>query len=114
MSEGGPLTSILCRNDIGLVYQQLCLGLALEMTKWYNIGLALGIDKGTLEGIGRRAGPGNDYKALLEMIQKWFFIEAEPTWKKVCASLCSLYVGRHVLAKQIEHYVLTQGMLYYR
>ncbi len=107
MSEGGPLTSILCRNDIGLVCKQL----SLAMTKWYNIGLALRIDTGTLEEIGRRAGPGNDYKALLEMIQKWFFIEAEPTWEKVCASLCSLSVGRHGLAKQIERDVLRQGML---
>ncbi len=74
---------------------------------WYNIGLALNMSLGTLDGM---EGP---YKrprdCLREMLREWLRTSPpDPTWEGLIAALKDPIVGHGTLARQLETKYCTQ------
>ena len=69
-------------------------------TKWYNIGLKLGIAPGTLDSI-KLAEKQNPDECITTMINRWLRDDKfEPTWKLIDEALRSPMVGYGKLADQ--------------
>ena len=68
--------------------------------KWFQFGVELGIQPGTLKSIKRKSLQDPD-ECLLELLTEWLKTE-EPTWKKLVEALKSDTVSEANLAKRIE------------
>ena len=67
--------------------------------KWYNIGLELNIDPGTLDSIeGSNKGIDDRFRVMLTTWLK--MIDPTPTWEALAEALRSPIVGHEQLAKQ--------------
>ena len=68
---------------------------------WYNLGVQLGLDPGTLDAIeqDKRGNPGH---CLTEILKKWLSSPGlRPSWSSLARSLRALPVGREDLAKKL-------------
>ena len=74
------------------------------VTKWYNLGMALGVRKGQLNVIRdshkTSANPAED--CLREMLDEWLNNTVQPTWEDVAAALEQKVVSRRRLAQTIR------------
>ena len=72
-------------------------------SKWYNIGLQLGITSGTLDSISK-ANNQNPDDCLTAMIKDWLRSgRPKPLWAAVARALKSPMVGYAQLAEQLPH-----------
>ena len=70
-------------------------------SKWYNIGLKLGISASTLDSIGKATNQNPD-DCLTAMIKDWLRNgKPKPTWAAVAKALKSPMVGYEYLAEQL-------------
>jgi hypothetical protein len=70
-------------------------------SKWYNIGLELGISAGTLDSISKTANQNPD-DCITAMIKDWLRNEKpKPSWAAVANALKSPMVGYAQLAKEL-------------
>ena len=82
------------------------LGVVLEAvwearSKWYNIGLKLGISAGTLDSISK-ANNQNPDDCLTDMIKAWLRSgRPKPSWAALAKALKSPMVGYGHLAEQL-------------
>ena len=70
--------------------------------RWYNLGVQLGLDPGTLDAIelDKRGNPG---RCLTETLKKWLCSPGlRPSWSSLARSLRALPVGREDLAEKLE------------
>ncbi len=75
---------------------------------WYNIGLALDTDPGTLDAM--KVGTYKDPRdCLREMLSEWLSTSPDPSWEGLIAALRDPVVGKHTLARQLEAKYYTQG-----
>ena len=75
-------------------------------SKWYNIGLKLGVSVGTLDSISKAANQNPD-DCLTAMIKDWLRNgKPKPTWAAVAKALKSPMVGYAQLAEQLPPPVL--------
>ena len=68
---------------------------------WYNLGVQLGLDPGTLDAIelDKRGNPGH---CLTETLKKWLCSPGlHPSWSSLARSLRALPVGREDLAEKL-------------
>ena len=84
------------------------------VTKWYNLGLALGVRKGQLNVIRdshkTSANPAED--CLREMLDEWLNNTDQPTWEDVAAALERKAVSKRRLAQTVRQKycgVVSQG-----
>ncbi len=83
-------------NDLQDVFSQL-----VEAAKdWFELGLALGIKVGTLEGID--SNKNSDRARLREMLTHWLRSSPSRTWSDICNCLRSNTVKQINLADKIE------------
>ena len=68
--------------------------------KWYNLGLALGVNHGRLDAI--QADYDTVADRLREMLKAYLSNADQPTWKGVAAALESTTVGMGSLARSIN------------
>lgn len=109
-----PSSSLsLCTPGNNLLLIQLCIGYleikdmsdVLESvwearTKWYNIGLKLGIAPDTLDSI--ESTSQNPDKCITTMIKNWLRDgKPKPTWKAIDEALRSPMVGYGQLADKL-------------
>ncbi len=86
----------LCIEDLQEVYSLL-----IKAAKdWFDMGLALRIKVGTLEGIKSREN--SDKARLREMLTHWLRSSPSRTWSDICNGLRSDTVQQDVLADIIE------------
>ena len=65
--------------------------------QWFNLGLALGIDSATLEGIsGER-----DETCFRIMVTNWLRMDPPASWKGLVEALCAPIVGRKDVARKV-------------
>ena len=90
--------------DFHTVYQRLYEA----RSKWYNIGIWLGVDAESLTCINvqNREDPE---KCLGQMLNKHLGSSNSLTWKDLCDCLMSPMVDRPIVAKQIEVWVIEKG-----
>ena len=69
--------------------------------KWYDLGLQLELEEGTLENI-KSDNPESAQHCLREMLSTWLKNERRPTWQTLCAALRSRTVGAEKLASDLE------------
>ena len=69
--------------------------------QWYDLGLQLELEEGTLENI-KSDNPENSQHCLREMLSTWLKVDPTPTWDTLCAGLCSRTVGADKLAGDLE------------
>ena len=70
-------------------------------SKWYNIGLKLGISPGTLDAIENQANQNLD-KCFTTMIKDWLNNgKTQPTWAAITHALKSPMVGYSDLANKL-------------
>ena len=75
-------------------------------SKWYNIGLKLGVPVGTLDSISKAANQNPD-DCFTAMIKDWLRNgKPKPTWATVAKALKSPMVGYAQLAEQLPLPVL--------
>ncbi len=69
---------------------------------WYNIGLALDMDEGTLDAM--KVGTYKDPRdCLREMLKEWLRTsDPDPSWEGLIAALKDPIVGQGTLARQLE------------
>ena len=67
--------------------------------KWFDIGLELNIDSGTLDVIYQNERDMG--RCLMEMLTVWLRTESKPTWTALAKALRSASVGHHALAEQL-------------
>ncbi len=90
MSELGP-------NDLQLVLSELCEHVGGE---WENIGLALGLKSGILDGLkGDHKRPGD---CLRDMLKEWLNRSPDPSWQSLIKALRNPSVRRVQLANALE------------
>ena len=83
-------------NDLGKVQRAACD----SRDEWYNIGLELSIDPGTLDVIKRDNAKTND--CFREMLTTWLkMVQPKPTLAALAEALQSPTVGFGHLAEQI-------------
>ncbi len=74
---------------------------------WYNIGLALDMDPGTLDAM--KVGTYKDPRdCLREMLKEWLSTSPDPSWEGLIAALRDPVVGKETLARQLEAKYCTQ------
>ncbi len=89
-------THQLCIDDLQDIYSRI-----IKAKKdWFDIGLALGIQADTLEGI--ESNKNSDKARLREMLTHWLRSSPSRTWKDICDALRSDTVRQDVLADAIE------------
>ena len=70
-------------------------------SRWYHIGLALGIPAGTLDAV-RETQQGDCDKCYTEMLKVWLRgVDPQPTWSALSDALKSTSVGYGHLAEQL-------------
>ncbi len=90
MSELGP-------NDLQVVLTALCEHVGGE---WENIGLALGLKSGILDGLkGDHKRPGD---CLRDMLKEWLNRSDDPSWQSLIRALRNPSVGRMQLANALQ------------
>ena len=70
-------------------------------TKWFNLGLALGLDQETLKAI-EAENPGQTDTCLREMLATRLQSGGPLTWVEICICLRKPTIKREDLARQIE------------
>ena len=71
-------------------------------TKWYNVGLRLGVSADVLDSIRSQHGPDPD-ECFREMLKRWLqSCDPSPTWSALVKALRSPTVNQHQLARQVE------------
>ena len=68
--------------------------------KWYDLGLRLELEEGTLKAI-KSDHPENSQHCLSEMLSTWLKVEPRETWHTLCAALRSKTVGEEKLASKL-------------
>ena len=68
---------------------------------WYDLGLQLELEEGTLENI-KLDNPESAQHCLREMLSTWLKNERRPLWQTLCAALRSRTVGAEKLASDLE------------
>ena len=69
--------------------------------QWYDLGLQLELEEGTLETI-KSDNPENSQHCLRKMLSTWLKIGPKPSWQTLCAALRSRTVGAEKLASDLE------------
>ena len=70
--------------------------------KWYDIGLRLGVDYGTLESI-KHQYPQDMSTSMREMLARWLKrIDPLATWETLATVLQSRIIGEATLAQQLK------------
>ena len=88
----------LGERDLGNVVEEVFDAHA----KWYDLGLQLGVQGGTLDGIRNQFQNPKD--ALREMLMVWLkMVDPKPTWTALIDALRSRTVGKYQLAQALEH-----------
>ena len=102
---------LLKEDDFALLMEKLYDD---TVTKWYSLGMALGVKKGQLNVIRdshkTSANPAED--CLREMLDEWLNNTDQPTWEDVAAALERKVVSRRCLAQTIRQKycgVVSQG-----
>jgi hypothetical protein len=67
-------------------------------SNWFNFGVQLNIDNGTLQSIKRQFT--DDVDALREVLTHW--LKGTPTWEELFKALQSRPVGAHDIQRKIE------------
>ena len=82
------------------------LGKLYDVTKWKDLGIALGLDYATLKKIDSdNHGKTDDCKR--EMVDEWLRGKGDPpTWENLAKALREMIVGCPDVAKRIERDVL--------
>ena len=70
-------------------------------TKWFEMGLQLGVDPKKLKIIKDDAK--NTKEACIMMFMEWLDSGTEKSWRKVLGALRSRSVGENTLAKNLEY-----------
>ncbi len=99
---------IIIGEDDGRYEDQLCIEYLHEIFSqlikaakdWFDIGLALGIQVDTLEGID--SNKSSDKARLREMLTHWLQSSSSRTWSDICNGLRSDTVQQNVLADTIQ------------
>ena len=86
----------LCIEDLQEVFSLLIKA----ARDWFNIGLALGIKVGILEGI--ESNENSDKARLREMLTHWLRSSPSCTWSDICKCLRSDTVQQNNLADTIK------------
>jgi len=68
--------------------------------KWYNLGLQLQVDVGTLDCFKAQYGDPGDQ--LREVVRTWLTTSENPTWGAMAEALQSLVIGEAQLAKKLQ------------
>ena len=92
-----------CAGGLGISDLNKVLKAAwVARAKWYNIGLGLGIDPGTLDTIGNDNNNNSDdqFRAMLTIWLK--MVKTKPTLAALAEALQSPTVGFEDLAEQIR------------
>ena len=89
-------TNQLGTNDL----QEVFSNLMEVVTNWFNLGLSLGIQVGTLKAI--KSNESNDQDRLREMLTHWLQYSPSRTWNDICNGLRSDTVKQINLADKIE------------
>ena len=91
----------LCEESLG----DLLEAIFTANTKWYNLGLRLGLKASLLDTI-RSKFQGDPNECLREMLKEWLKLglagEAGPTWHKLVRALASTAVGEAALASKLK------------
>ncbi len=75
-------------------------------SKWYNIGLGLGLTAGTLDAT---KAPFKEHEdCLRDMLKKWLNSSPDPSWQSLIQVLRSPIVGKEPLASHLETKYCTQ------
>ena len=86
-------------DDLGDVLEAVWEG----RSKWYNIGLKLGISAGTLNAIKKNNNQDPD-DCLTAMLEYWLNNgKPKPSWTELAKALKSPMVGYGHLAEQLLH-----------
>ncbi len=75
-------------------------------SKWYNIGLGLGLTAGTLEAM--KAPFKEQEDCLRDMLKEWLNRSPNPSWQSLIRVLRSPIVGKEPLASYLEKQYCTQ------
>ena len=113
--EGGPnyetlfvciCTGQLSPDDLALVYGEVMSA----RSKWFNIGLGLGLKMSDLNIINRGYN-GDVGRCLIECLEAWLINSHQPpTWSTMVTALRSRPVGFADLADVIEEkYIIKRG-----
>ena len=86
----------LSTNDLAEVLSELMDA----NNQWYNLGLMLGVQYGTLKGIKSTENDIQD--CLREMLAHWLESSSSHTWRDICNALRSNTVKQGNLADTIE------------
>ena len=99
-----PADQQLSVNDLHVIMEEL----ADVRAKWYNIGIQLGVNVGTLKAIEKQYSDPSD--CLRETLMTWLKAYPPPhTWSKVLEALRTKIVGEAKLAVDLEQkYYTTQ------
>ena len=68
--------------------------------KWYELGVRLELEEGTLKTI-KSNHPENAQRRLSEVLSTWLKAEPRATWHTLCAALCSETVDEKELASSL-------------
>ena len=85
-------------------FQDLLKGLEeFPDSKWYQMGLSLGVAKRQLDNIhANNIQPSGVERCKVEMLDKWFNSSmGTPTWAKVYDALCAVTVRENKVAAKI-------------
>ena len=74
-------------------------------SKWYNIGVQINIDIGTLQSIKSEFSIDNG-DALRELLTHW--LKGTPTWEELFRALRSRPVGAHDIAAKVQREMTDQ------
>ena len=97
-------TGILTDRDLKVVLREVWEA----RSKWYYIGLELGLSTGILDAI--KTENRSEYQTCLTECLKWWIAhEVLPTWLVIIEALRSPLVGMNQLAEMIEMKYMTQG-----
>ncbi|XP_064401971.1 uncharacterized protein LOC135347820 isoform X4 [Halichondria panicea] len=89
------------KNQLGTKdLQEVFSNLMEVVTNWFNLGLSLGIQVGTLKAI--KSNESNDQDRLREMLTHWLQYSPSRTWNDICNGLRSDTVKQINLADKIE------------
>ena len=93
----------LTKNDLRIVRN----GVLSVSSKWYDLGLELGISPDHLDAI--RKGNDDPQDCLREVLKRWLAdVEPAPTWRTVIIALRNPAVGHHSLAEELEQKYCTK------
>ena len=111
------ITYCIINNDgITKCYSFICLLLAVQKPielknvyedlinishQWYDLGLQLELEEGTLETI-KLDNNENAQHCLRKVLSTWLKIDPRPSWQTLCGALRSRTVGAEKLAGDLE------------